>query len=362
MKEPDSSIAETDSYGLGYYIDPFPTLELLCLWSLWTTAPRPPAPSRSATTPQEIPRDLMGDVPLETSQFIGVIGAAITYGLHIAVFWQCMYYILPQAIRHGTRTNAGLLAYVIITFALGTVTMACNARLAQLMLVNNRTYPGGPSVWLSSHTEDAVNVLGTISYMLCVFLADGLLLWRTYILWESRLSILVLPLLLYLADTALSVPTILELAYPSMGLQTRTAVPFTLLYFSMAISLTTLLHLLLVVRLMYMSYRARRSVGREYAATYISIYTMIVESAAPYTVTCLVFIACYARNSNAQNVVLPILGQVMCINPELLILRVARGRAVSSVKADRLKAPHAPLIQFRPASSTMDSVSRSTTT
>lgn len=86
-----------------------------------------------------------------------------------------MYYILPQAIRYRTRTNVGLLAYVFSTFSLGTVTLACNARLAQLMFVNNRTYPGGPSAWLSSHTEDAINVLGTVSYMLCVFLADGLL-------------------------------------------------------------------------------------------------------------------------------------------------------------------------------------------
>ncbi|KAJ8454765.1 hypothetical protein ONZ51_g12843 [Trametes cubensis] len=307
-----------------------------------------------------MPGDSQGSLPLETSQFVGAIVAAVAYGLHIAVFWRCVYYILPQATRRRTYANVGLLAYVVATFSFGTVALACYARLAQLMFVDHRTYTGGPSAWLSSQTGDAVSVLGTVSFMLCVLLANGLLLWRTYMLWESRISVLALPLLLYLADTGLAIPTLLQLARPHSDLWAHITVPLILLYFSLAISLTALLHLFLVGRLMYMSYRATSTIGKEHAVTYISIYTMIIESAVPYTVTSLVFIACYARNSNAQNIVLPILSQVTCINPELLILRVARGRAVSSVKASE---PGPSTIRFRrPVSMTVAlSVPHSTT-
>ncbi|KAI0336058.1 hypothetical protein GY45DRAFT_1350341 [Cubamyces sp. BRFM 1775] len=299
------------------------------------------------------------NLPLETSQFTGAIVAAIAYGLHIAVFLHCMYYILPQARRRRTRVNVCILVYVAATFSFGTVTLACYARSAQLMFVDHRTYPGGPSAWLSLHTGDAVSILGTISFSFCVLLANGILLWRTHILWGPRLLILILPILLYLASIAFAIPTILQLARPRMDLWAHTTVSLYLVYLSLVISLTTLLHLLLVGRLMYMSYRARLTFGKEHATAYISIYTMIIESAVPYTVTSLVFIACYARKSNAQNIILPVLGQVTCINPELLILRVARGRAVDAMKSP----PVASSIRFRrPTSNTVDTVSHPTAT
>jgi hypothetical protein len=57
---------------------------------------------------------------------------------------------------------------------------------------------------------------------------------------------------------------------------------------------------------------------------------MMAESAAPYSICGLVFIATFARGSPGQNLFLPILGQVMCLSPELIIWRVATGRAWSS--------------------------------
>ena len=61
----------------------------------------------------------------------------------------------------------------------------------------------------------------------------------------------------------------------------------------------------------HMSERAKRAIGREHAATYSSIASMLLESAVPYAVTGLIFIITYARNSNVQNIMLPILSQVM---------------------------------------------------
>ena len=38
---------------------------------------------------------------------------------------------------------------------------------------------------------------------------------------------------------------------------------------------------------------------------------MLIESAAPYAIAAIVFIITYARNSNVQNLVLPVLAQIM---------------------------------------------------
>ena len=90
-----------------------------------------------------------------------------------------------------------------------------------------------------------------------------------------------------------------------------TTTNFAIIYWSLSISLNIILTLLLVGRLLYMSHNARRSLGDEHAATYISVAAMLVESATPYAVTSLIFIITYARNSNVQNLVLPVLSQIM---------------------------------------------------
>ena len=49
-----------------------------------------------------------------------------------------------------------------------------------------------------------------------------------------------------------------------------------------------------------------------------------------YAVTSVIFIVTYAPKSNVQNLVLPVLSQVVCISPKFIILRVAIGRAVTA--------------------------------
>ncbi|KAI0336056.1 hypothetical protein GY45DRAFT_1430231 [Cubamyces sp. BRFM 1775] len=307
-------------------------------------------------------RDSTTNVSQDTSQLIGAILDAVAYGehqpralfpmldgagfpgLHIAVFWQCMSYIIPQAIRGRTRGTIAQLFYVITMFLIGTTYVVCDTKLAQLMFVNHRLYPGGPSSWLKSHTETVVNVIDIVTFMVCAFLADGVLLWRTYVLWDSRIAIMVLPLLLYLTATALSVPTFLQLTRPHMSVFLHTSTPFIILYFSVSVSTTTLLHLLLVGRLVYMSYRTR---WKGAAATYASTYAMVIESAVPYAAISLVFLATYARHSDAQHAVLPVLSQVMCINPELLILRVAMRRSLAELATKAAVAtPRMPFMQL----------------
>ena len=109
----------------------------------------------------------------------------------------------------------------------------------------------------------------------------------------------------------MSFMTIFQSSRPDASLWTTTTVQFTLPYFTISISLNIILTLLLVGRLLYMSHNARRSLGDEHAATYISVAAMLVESATPYAATSLIFIITYARNSNVQNLVLPVLSQIM---------------------------------------------------
>lgn len=113
----------------------------------------------------------------------------------------------------------------------------------------------------------------------------------------------------------MSILTLFQASRPDASLWTTVTIQFSLPYFSISIALNVLLTLLLVSRLFYMSVKARRTIGGEHGRTYISIAAMLLESAAPYAIVGLIFIITYARNSNVQNLVLPVLSQIMVRRP-----------------------------------------------
>ena len=60
-------------------------------------------------------------------------------------------------------------------FAMGTVNLACNTKMTELMFIDNRGYPGGPNGWFIAYYSEGVNTAGNVAYSVANFLADGLL-------------------------------------------------------------------------------------------------------------------------------------------------------------------------------------------
>ncbi|KAI0649022.1 hypothetical protein C8Q79DRAFT_1007597 [Trametes meyenii] len=285
-------------------------------------------------SPYSPPGESPSDLWLERSNLVGAVLGGVAYGVHVAVAANCLYVITPWRRRPSGKQPSSmrstfLVAYVCVLFIMGTINLACNTKLAQLMFIDNRAYPGGPNAWFFANYSLSVNTAGNGSYIIANFFADGLLLWRTYVVWNS-IWIAAFPSVVYLGSTAMSIMTLFQSSRPDASLWTTTTVQFSLPYFSISIGLNVMLTLLLVVRLLYMSYTARHTISEDHGRTYNSIAAMLLESATPYAVAGLIFIITYARNSNVQNLVLPVLSQIMCISPEIIILRVAIGRATDS--------------------------------
>ncbi len=100
------------------------------------------------------------------------------------MFAECVYRITP--IRGGSarhRSNGRLrswflLGYVFLLFLMGTVNLACNTKMTQLMFIDNRAFPGGPNAWFFANYNNTNNTTGNASYIIANFLAYGLLVRR----------------------------------------------------------------------------------------------------------------------------------------------------------------------------------------
>ncbi|PIL35477.1 hypothetical protein GSI_02205 [Ganoderma sinense ZZ0214-1] len=265
-----------------------------------------------STNPYSPPDETASDLWLEKSNLVGAVLGGVAYGVHVAVFAECAYAISRSLGRRKTAGGHSILslAFISLLFAMGTLNLACNTRMTQLMFIDNRAYPGGPNAWFFAFYSTGVNTAGNASYIVANAVADGVLLWRTYIIWNT-IWIVLFPFIVYLASISMSIMVVFQASRPSASLWTHTTVQFTLPYFAISISLNVMLTLLLVGRLLYMAYQARKTIGRDHSEAYISIATMLVESAAPYAAAGLIFIVTYARNSNVQNLMLPVLSQIM---------------------------------------------------
>jgi hypothetical protein len=138
-----------------------------------------------------------------------------------------------------------------------------------------------------------------------------------------------------------------QLTQPNANLWTKTAVNFAVPYWSISAGLNILVTILIVARLMVIRARTRAVLSSNHSRTYTSVAAMLVESAALYSLTVMLFIITYARGSNVQNLVLPVLGQVQAICPLLIMWRVARGQAIGRMAAATTSVPPTSKMSWR---------------
>lgn len=110
----------------------------------------------------------------------------------------------------------------------------------------------------------------------------------------------------YLA--ALSLILIVMLCVPGITLWSTISINLAIPYWAISIALNVIITACIAARLLYMRYQMRRALI-DSGSEYISITSMMVESAAIYTANGLIFLVSYAVNSPIQNLALPVLGQ-----------------------------------------------------
>ncbi|GBE89273.1 hypothetical protein SCP_1502810 [Sparassis crispa] len=266
------------------------------------------------------------DLWFEQTNLAAVFIGCVAYGVHIVVYFACVYYLILEK----KKNNWKWLAFVTMLFVLASINICINMHFSELAWIDDRNYPGGPLAFLMQQQALPINTLGNSATLVSTFLADGSLLYRVHVIWR-RWYIVVIPTLMWLASTILSILTTVQAAQPASSLWASATLNFSIAYWSMSMSLNILLTILLITRLFWMRRKIINTpLGKKYGKTYTGIATMLLESALPYGLVSLVFIILYGLGNTAENLFIPLASQIACIAPELVILRVSLGRAWSN--------------------------------
>ncbi|KAH9485865.1 hypothetical protein JR316_0002780 [Psilocybe cubensis] len=253
--------------------------------------------------------------------------------------------IYNRKTRQEARRNNFYIAYSMTLLILMTFAFATNAVMGQLMWINHRDYEGGPLAYYAASANSWFETLGTSMDVVANIMADALLVYRCYVIWRRSIWVLIPLLLLYMASVAFSLLTTMQSALPNNHILANST-NFFIPWISLTSGLNFIVTGLIVYRILAFSRRARGTLPDEAHKVYTGAASILVESALPFSILGIIF-AVYTSKGQAPQVALGFIwGTFFALSPQLIILRVAMGRAWSSNTEDKITTSS---IAFKPS-------------
>ncbi|VDC04348.1 unnamed protein product [Peniophora sp. CBMAI 1063] len=282
------------------------------------------------STPYYGPDEDAATIFLERTFLAGDLICGLGYGIQLVLYAACARYLWSQ--RHSRRHALFLLAYTTFVFFVETIFVGVQARTVQLAYIDNRNYPGGPWTYFLSSQSLAVNVMFEATLFVITFACDALVLWRCWVIWQARgrwVAYLVasVPFLMLLASFVMGTLWTLQSSQPGLSFYSALPQAYGISYYAISLSINVILTFLIVGRLLQYRASIMKSLPAAHAKHYLSLATVLVESAALYSMFAICFLVTYAVNNGINQIFLGLAQAAQQISTYLIIYRLADGKA-----------------------------------
>ncbi|KAK7014773.1 hypothetical protein VNI00_019271 [Paramarasmius palmivorus] len=241
--------------------------------------------------------------------------------------------------------NKPLLVTAIILYTLCTAHVVTDLGRAIAGFVSYENNPGGATAYYAQLWVWS-SVLRQAIYVTNNAVADALLVYRLYVVWNFSVKMIIGPLVLLLATTVCGFRAVWGFSNIKQGEDTYAADIYT---WGIALFTLSLLHNLIVTSLIGESHlpyapelffdvetslagriwwcgsRTSATLGRKHGQKYGRAMVIIVESGAIYSFCVFVVLVTYATKTNGVYIAYDALAQIMGLNPILIIVRVGLG-------------------------------------
>jgi len=259
--------------------------------------------------------------------------AGISWAFMTALYALCMY-SLVRSLRstQPTRRTALLAAWITVLWILSSLSTIANAYCTIYAYSWKMNYPGEPIIYLASIWNQPVPALAYSTYLLTMWFADAMMLWRLFIVYHgvhppTRALILSFMFLIYIGVIGTGCFT-LAINGSNTTLYSQLAKKAAIPCFTLSVTLNVFATAFISARVLMFKRMTEKSLGhRSQASPYTSVAAMLIESSALYATWSLVFIIVYAVGNPGQYILLMTLCNVQVIAPTLIIYRVSKGMA-----------------------------------
>lgn len=265
-------------------------------------------------------------ISLQVAQGIGALFiGSLFYGLYLPTLFFCLRCLLWHTSRsnvHWLILLAGLTLFISSTLNLGV------GMLRSVRAFLQCTDPAG--VHAFDNVSDWVNVTRTVTTFVNIFVGDGILIYRCWIVWCRNYYIIILSLILYFGNLSCAAVIVwreVNIQAPSL-VNVDLMKPFFLANTALTIPLNVITTVLIVFRIWRVDsestkYRRfqRQESRKPKPTTLHSIIRIIVESGLLYTATAVISFCTYVTNSNAFYIATSLETQIIGIAFNLIVIR-----------------------------------------
>ncbi|KAJ7160489.1 hypothetical protein C8R46DRAFT_370216 [Mycena filopes] len=225
-------------------------------------------------------------------------------GIYLVLFCICIYILLH---RPRDRSNIVLLITAVALFTLSSIIVLLTIVLGAARI--DGIDLSVPELLFATNIIFAVNNV----------IADSLVIYRCYCVWNHNGYVVIVPILSLLATSLFG----LDLDLP--------AKPF----YALSLATNILVTMLTAGRIWWILHEARSCLKSDMQKRYLSSLAILVESGVLYSATVLVFLilVTIAPTRISTPAIYQILAQIMGIAPTLIIVRVGLGVSVQNVES-----------------------------
>ncbi|KAF8890178.1 hypothetical protein BD779DRAFT_1785198 [Infundibulicybe gibba] len=263
------------------------------------------------------------------ANFISGIG----YGAQGFLYLICTHYLWVQ--RKARRINKFMLAYITLLFFILTVEQVVQAHRTQLVFIEHRDFPGGPWASFEASYSGTSIMVALITSMVLMFLSEMFMVWRCWVVWYSvsrraayaaAYTAASFPALTLTASLASAVPYVLTIAHPDTPIPGVRTTTWLVSWYTLMLSMNVLSTGLILVRLIIHRREVRTTLASPHAGEYSSLISMLVESAALYSIVGVGYLIATGVGSPIREVFIGAVAPTQQISGYLIIARLAHGR------------------------------------
>ncbi|KAG2130882.1 hypothetical protein DEU56DRAFT_982003 [Suillus clintonianus] len=210
-----------------------------------------------------------------------------------------------------------------------------------MIWIDLRDTPGGPLTLIQNETDYTINDLALSTGHVQEWFMQALLLHRCFVIWNWARYVMIPLITLYIAMIALSILVQIQASTGAVLYN----INILLVYLCLEVGLTVIYTILVANRLLVMRSQMKQAMDQYDSSTYDAVVLMIIESAVLYSAFAMIFIIAFGLHSDGISTLCFLsVSQVQGIAQLLIIIRVARGRAITREWSTRVAAPPTTLV------------------
>ncbi|KAF8261168.1 hypothetical protein EI94DRAFT_1833463 [Lactarius quietus] len=257
-----------------------------------------------------------------SSELLALCCESVLYGVYLVLFADCVKVLIKKR-RRRAGGNLRLILISVTLFMLITWHEFLDCIRLYLAYKNSETNTGADKYYFN--VTSTLSVMKTSVYLVETLASDLFILYRCYVVWNSNIFVIVLPVLLYFADMATGIAAVytLSLIKPTSSAEfSLEQERITNSFFSCTLAVNSVCTGLIAFRI-WRTQRQTRDAKMGANLTHVSV--IVIESGAIYLSVLAANVAAFVLKSNMFNIFLDMTSPIIGIVFSLIIVRVGRG-------------------------------------